>query len=202
MPLPDGAVCTLDDTNLFSYLCVHGASHFWFRLKWLADLNALLAGAGDAQLEDYYRHAQAHGAGVCAAQAVLLCQIIFARPLPHPLAQELQRDWRVRRLVSFALRNMIDRDAAAAPARGSAEQAKETAYRFLLGRGIPFLAAQARLAMVAPADVLLWQLPRPLWFLYPLIRLPSWLKRRRRGRAARASGGAKHLSSRSTHAVR
>ena len=35
---------TLADEPLYAYLCVHGASSAWFRLKWIADLNALLAG--------------------------------------------------------------------------------------------------------------------------------------------------------------
>ncbi len=34
---------TLGEEAMFSYLCVHGALHGWFRLKWLADLSALLA---------------------------------------------------------------------------------------------------------------------------------------------------------------
>src|SRR5271169_798652 len=33
---------TLPDEELFLYLCVHGSVHMWFRLKWLADIAALL----------------------------------------------------------------------------------------------------------------------------------------------------------------
>src|SRR6266516_2650317 len=33
---------TLSDEELFLYLCVHGSVHMWFRLKWLADIAALL----------------------------------------------------------------------------------------------------------------------------------------------------------------
>jgi hypothetical protein len=35
---------TLGNEDLFAYLCMHGALHWWNRLKWLADVNALLAG--------------------------------------------------------------------------------------------------------------------------------------------------------------
>ena len=35
----------------FAYLCVHGASHAWSRLKWLADLGALRTGAETAKAE-------------------------------------------------------------------------------------------------------------------------------------------------------
>src|SRR5262249_30380784 len=32
---------TLGEEDLFAYLCMHGALHWWYRLKWLADINAL-----------------------------------------------------------------------------------------------------------------------------------------------------------------
>ena len=33
---------TFGEDDLFAYLCAHGAFHCWFRLKWLADIGALL----------------------------------------------------------------------------------------------------------------------------------------------------------------
>ena len=39
LPVP-----TLADDELFAYLCVHGASSAWFRLKWITDLAAMLHG--------------------------------------------------------------------------------------------------------------------------------------------------------------
>ena len=36
-----GTVRTFEDSDLFAYLCVHGAGHLWIRLKWLADFHAL-----------------------------------------------------------------------------------------------------------------------------------------------------------------
>src|SRR5689334_3190109 len=69
--LADGIVVrTLAPDDLFAYLCVHGARHAWSRLKWLADLNALLVST-NADIEHLYRHAQRIGAGLCAAQALL-----------------------------------------------------------------------------------------------------------------------------------
>jgi hypothetical protein len=64
---------TLAPDDLFAYLCVHGACHSWSRLKWLADLNALLVST-HADIEHVYRYAQRIGAGACAAQALLLCE--------------------------------------------------------------------------------------------------------------------------------
>lgn len=170
-----GALRTLNDPDLFAYLCVHGANHFWFRLKWLADLDALLAGVDDAGLTALYGHAQSHGAGLCAGQALLLCRRLFGRTLPAALHDALMRDRRVRRLEALGLSNLV----AAAPARDAARQAAEMRWRFLLGRGPQFLASQCAIAMTAPADVLRWPLPSALRFVYPLVRLPSWVWRRR-----------------------
>ena len=44
VPMAGGAgLRTLGDKDLFAYLCMHGALHWWNRFKWLADINAVLA---------------------------------------------------------------------------------------------------------------------------------------------------------------
>lgn len=179
VPVAGGTVRTLNDADLFAYLCVHGADHFWFRLKWLADLNALLGTMDAAGLGALYAHAQAHGAGLCAGQALLLCERILGLRLPAVLHDVLVRDRGVRRLVAISLGNMIGANPAAEPVLDAARQAAELRWRFLLGRGTRFLLAQGGIAVTAPADVLRWPLPPALRFVYPLVRLPSWVMRRR-----------------------
>ncbi len=72
--LGDGmCIRTLAQEDLFAYLCVHGAQHAWSRLKWLADLNALIA-ESIALIERLYRHAQPIGAAYCAGQALSALQ--------------------------------------------------------------------------------------------------------------------------------
>ena len=55
---------------------------------------------------------------------------------------------------------------------------RELRYQFLLGRGLRFYVAQIRLVLIGPADIVRLPLPRPLHFIYPLVRLPLWLWRR------------------------
>jgi hypothetical protein len=177
--LPDGTMLrTLQDDDLFAYLCVHGATHAWFRLKWLADLNALVASEDDAALMHRYRHAQACGAGLCAGQALLLCQEVLDRRLPGALEEELRASRRIGALVSIALQAMAAsaREVRADP--GSVMVARGVASQFLLGRGWRFFMTQCRLQLVGIADVVRMPLPAPLHFLYPLLRLPFWLWRR------------------------
>jgi hypothetical protein len=169
------SVRTLARDDLFAYLCVHGAHHAWSRLKWLADLNAFIA-ATDADVVHLHRHAQAKGAGLCSGQALLLCQRLFALPLPENLASELQGTARVRKLYAVAAETIANR----ALGRGGGAPAawRDFWTQFLLGRGWAFFAAQCRTASVGIIDVISLPLPPYLHFLYPLLRLPLWLWRR------------------------
>jgi hypothetical protein len=175
--LSDGAtIHTLGQEDLFAYLCVHGAHHAWSRLKWLADVNALVV--NDADIGRLYRHAQRIGAGLCAGQGLLLCQRLFALNLPDVLADELRANQRVKKLVMIALDAMTAPRAETEADGGVAGVTRIVRTQFLLGQGFAFYAAQIRAAAAGPADVIRFPLPLPLHFLYPLLRLPLWLWRR------------------------
>jgi Uncharacterised nucleotidyltransferase len=89
---------------LFAYLCMHGAIHWWDRLKWLADINALLTVASDKKAERLIRAAEAKGAGRVIGQALLLCQGLFQTPLPASLMATLTKGLIVRWLAATALK--------------------------------------------------------------------------------------------------
>jgi hypothetical protein len=172
--LADGlSLRTLALPDLFAYLCVHGAYHAWSRLKWLADLNALIA-SHHADVTQLYRHAQSRGAGLCAGQALLLCQRLLDLRLPEPLGAEIQHDRRVEKLAAIALQTMTRSQLK----KDIGDVTDNVRMKFLLGQGWPFFAAQCRIALVGVRDVIAVPLPRPLHFLYPLLRLPLWLWRR------------------------
>lgn len=95
------ALPTLRDRELFAYLCVHGASSAWFRLKWITDLAALLHGRSAQRVGELYRTSQELGAGRAAAQALLLAHRIYGTPLDADLQQELERD-RASRWLAYA----------------------------------------------------------------------------------------------------
>jgi hypothetical protein len=185
--LPLGEVRTLADPELFAYLCVHGASHAWFRLKWLADLNAWLSHKTEAEIASLYVYAAAEGVEACAGQALLLRRRLFGAAPPAALAGRLERSWRMRWMTAAAL-------DAVAGAGGEAELESRPfgpfrllPTQFLRGRGLAFAAGQWGLMSESLDDALRYPLPPALRFLYPLMRLPLWvlrLVRRRRGRRA------------------
>ena len=173
------SVRTLAPDDLFAYLCVHGAQHAWSRLKWLADLNALVA-TNAADIEQLYRHAQKIGAGLCAGQALLLCQRLLALNLPVPVADKIQADKRVQRLAAIALAAMTARRTETEADAGFLGVTRSVGTQFLLGQGWRFYAAQCRTASAGTFDVIGLPLPPSLYFLYPILRLPLWLWRRAR----------------------
>jgi hypothetical protein len=98
---------TLTPDPLFAYLCVHGATHGWSRLKWLADVNALLKDSGGAEVERLHRRSVELGGGRSGGQALLLCQALFGRRLPERLEKALRSDSGTRHLVAVALESMV-----------------------------------------------------------------------------------------------
>ncbi len=166
-----GALRTLADADNFAYLCAHGAHHFWARLKWLADLNAFADGH---DLGFLYDHAQRLGAGLCAAQALLLCREFFGLTLPDEVAARASRDPRVARLTAMA-RAEIQRETSAPDTR---RVVRNVVAQFRLGEGWRFALSQAGTSFFGDADVVQAPLPPRLQFLYPLLHLPLWLLRR------------------------
>jgi hypothetical protein len=96
---------TLGPDDLFAYLCVHGSSSAWFRLKWIVDLAAFVRRSGSA-IEHLYRESQIRHAGRAAAQALLLAQRLSLLDLPAALRQRLQADVTNRLLAGVAARQL------------------------------------------------------------------------------------------------
>lgn len=103
---------TLAKEELFAYLCAHGALTAWSRLKWLADLCALLKNDDPAEIERLYRRTQRDFPCRAAAAALLLGHRLLALPLSRELVAELERDGMTRWLVRMALGTMLQGDAA------------------------------------------------------------------------------------------
>ena len=99
---------TFADAELFAYLCVHGASSAWFRLKWVTDLAAFLHRRGAKEIETLYDHSQRLGAGRAAAQALLLAERLYALPLGEGLSTTLRKSAVGRWLARAALADLLN----------------------------------------------------------------------------------------------
>lgn len=93
---------TLARDELFAYLCVHGASSAWFRLKWISDLAGLVHGQSGETIERLYEWSQALGADRAAGQALLLADRLFGTLRDTGLRKSLEGDRPSRRLAGAA----------------------------------------------------------------------------------------------------
>jgi len=154
-----------------------GAMHGWSRLKWLADLAALLAAESSDSVEHLYRRSRALGVGLCSAQALLLCEQLLSVPIPLALLDELRRSRRATWLVRIAIKTMIGGGGRELEARPFAST-RILLAQFVLCGTLPNAIAQLRYRALSVHDHVHTPLPRGLRFLYPVLRAPLWLWRR------------------------
>jgi hypothetical protein len=180
---------TLGEDDLFVYLCVHGALHWWYELRWLSDISALLSAAPGGAAQRLNHAAKVRGAGRPVAQALLLCRNLLQTPLPDPLIKELGESPRVRWLQGTALSAMtVDQDERR-PLDVRFGTTRGSLSALLLGQNWRYRVTELRNLLTNQSDVLAVPLPRRLWFLYPVLRLPFWIWRHasRRSRTATKS---------------
>jgi hypothetical protein len=162
---------TLGEEDLFAYLCMHGAIHWWNRLKWLADVNAILACVSQDGVERLFGAAQARGVGRAAAQAVLLCRRLLGTSLS---IKSLDKSTTLRWLEATALSAMTTGQGEHDPHEVRFGTTRGSLSTVLLSRSRRYQLAELRIQLTSPTDVLTLPLPQPLRFLYPVLRLPLW----------------------------
>ena len=168
---------TLGDEDLFAYLCMHGARHWWNRLKWLADVNALLASKPEGSIERLVRAAEVRGTGRAAAQALLLCRRLLGATLPAQLTATLCKSATVRWLEATALQAMTTGHGEQDPHEARFGTTRGSLSTFLLNRSWRYRLKELNLHLNNQTDMLTMPLPERLRFLYPLLRLPLWVWR-------------------------
>ncbi|RMB25716.1 putative nucleotidyltransferase-like protein [Sphingomonas sp. PP-F2F-G114-C0414] len=172
---PGAAVPTLATDALFAYICNHGAAHMWARLRWLADVAALLAREPDGG-DRLWHAAVARRQGRAAASAILLARRYFGTPVPPAFAAP----------VSLRLRLLVALSRRVIEAGGGTTELARTHWR-----GWAEMTGKL-LVVSSPGDLGGWcvrllfsasdaEAERSrFWFvLHPLQRIPKLLKRRR-----------------------
>jgi hypothetical protein len=168
---------TLGDEDLFAYLCMHGARHWWNRLKWLADVNALLASTPEDRIGRLVRAAEARGTGRAAALALLLCRRLLGATLPAQLTATLGKSVAVRWLEATALRAMTTGHGEQDPRKARFGTTRGSISTFLLSGSWRYGLKELNLHLNNQTDMLTMPLPERLRFLYPFLRLPLWVLR-------------------------
>lgn len=172
---PGRSVRVLDDPTLFLYLCTHGAAHGWARLKWLADVAALLHSSPDGG-RALWSHAAGNGGVIAAGSAILLTQELFA--LTPPPGFRAPRGVRIAVLLWLARRILRAgggaRELETTPWRGWAEMLA----KMLVAAGWRERLAVLRRIVLSGEDIALVPLPKEFMWLYPVLRVPLLVRRR------------------------
>lgn len=176
VPVGGGTLTTLAPEPLFAFLCVHGAQHSWFRLRWAADIAAVLAPLDAVEIERLRDRAMVLGAGRSPDVALLLCHQLFGVILPEPMLRSLEADRTVRALVRNALWCLGHADGGKALSLHPLGIRSRLA-RYFTAPGLSFAWREFRLSLVSIDDRLRVVLPDRLAFLYPLLRVPLWVRR-------------------------
>ncbi len=172
---PGIALPLLSREELLLDLCTHGAGHAWFRMKWIADVNALLREPGADGQASLLHAARRHGLERPVLQALYLCRALFDLPLA---CEAVALPSPVQRLLHIAAGALLQEDVTAPTATSDFVPKHQTLSHMLLRADWRYRLEELRLNMASPSD---WQqvsLPAGMQFVYPVLRLPLWLKRR------------------------
>jgi len=167
-------VPTMSDALLFPYLFAHGAHDGWFRLKWLADVAALLSSEGPGGAEARYRESKALGVGRCAAQALLLAHELLALPLTPDFVRELRRSPVHRMLVRVAMAAMAGKYEAVEHEGAKRAMVPVRVTSLMLRRGAGYKWRELGSLATNPVDRAKGRLPPALSFLYPVLGGVRW----------------------------
>jgi Uncharacterised nucleotidyltransferase len=170
--------------DLFAYLCAHGASHSWFRLKWLADVGALLAQRPPSEAERLWRAAEARNVGAPVAQAILLCHRVLGTDVPDPLIASLRAGLRVRWLERTAMMAITAAPPDVERPNMHLGVKRESLAQILLLPSWRYSLAELRTLLVTPEDIKQLGPGQRISLAYLLVRFWRWVWRRIRGSTA------------------
>lgn len=164
--LRPGALRGFTDEELLLVLCVHGSKHGWSSLGWLVDVAELLALESRIDWERFCDRARAIGCSRRVGVGLWLAAELLGAPLA-PAARAMAERSDVRRLAATLM-----------PAILAAEPDSPGVLRGLR-LGLAMVERPEKRIGVVFRTVCLpslvewtrWPLPRPLFFMYPVLRM-------------------------------
>jgi Uncharacterised nucleotidyltransferase len=162
---------TMSPEDLLIYLCAHGAKHGWEYLGWVADVAWLVHRRGEWDWDAVVERARGWGCRRVLFVGLLLARDLLHAELAEPIEVRLRADATALRLAASVRANL-----AAGVEFGKLGQ---LLFYIRLRTGVGDRLHTLYHALAAPnvADWDSLRLPRPLHFLYPLVRIGRLLRR-------------------------
>jgi len=161
-------------SRLLLYLCVHGALDGWLRLKWLADIGALLRTMTTQQLARTAEAAAQQQALPELSAACFLCQDMLGDgdSFPMPAGCLDRSDKRVARIVDFGKRLMTSNQYR--PVREQISSAQWFLNEFRLHSSWNYRLDLIQRSLFRPRVWRKFNLPDALFPLYALLSPLEW----------------------------
>ena len=163
---------TLDTKILLLYLCNHGASHMWERLEWIVDIDRLIQSEESAlNWDEILKLASTLQSKTSFLLGLGLAKELFHTPLPSEIQSKLD-SVHIRKLVAFIL-TTLNSDLISQDHTSHEKNLKVFQFHLSLqdslSSKIHFIFQT--LFTYSSGDVMMVNLPRPLFFLYYPLRI-------------------------------
>jgi Uncharacterised nucleotidyltransferase len=178
IPVGGASFNTLADEELFLYLCVHGSVHVWFRLKWLADVAALLQRLRPEDVDRIASRAQTLGLNRPFRVALILAHGLMASPVPSDVLAKARADRATRKLVLAGCRALNWNGLPREPSDTPWFNTWLSWHAFRLKPELRYRLRELQGQMCSPEDWARVRLPEQLFFLYLPLRPLSWIMRK------------------------
>lgn len=156
---------SLSPENLLIYLCLHGTKHLWFRLKWILDIHLWLVKYHE-QVDGYQllELLKKNGVESAVLQGIFLSHRLFHSPLPSGIHTGLIFELKLSKTIDKRLKS-LDTDSPIHP-----RIYFRTQDILFIKKGIKHRIKCLLPLVYSPIDWQVFALPRPLFFLYPVLR--------------------------------
>ncbi len=160
--------------DIFVYLCVHAATSFWNRLKWLADIRALLAGLDVGEIARLQAHSEGLATGRCTALGLILCHRLWDQALPTEILEQRAHD------TQLAVLEKASMDRLRGPERGPSAIGNSLDRRHLVHlRDDPAYRRSQAAEFIYDNELLEeYRIPKALRFLYLPLRIMMFVQRK------------------------
>lgn len=180
MTLNNATVKSLATEDLLLSLCVHGSKHLWERLAWICDVAQIMKSQEVIDWDTLFQRAEATGSARMLLLGLSLANNLLDAPLPAQAQSRVESDSVVPGLVSEVSRRLFASGEPMAITIGQSFRFNWAVRSDLSSR----LRYCRLLLQPTDADIETLPLPRPLSFVYYLMRPFGLLKRDRSRREA------------------
>ena len=165
-------VKTMSVQYLLLYLCAHGAYHMWERVEWVVDIDRLLTAHTDLDWKSLLQKAKNTRSETTLLLGLVLTNYLLGTPIPTEINHSIEQNSVVKKLLNQSIQGIKDRSLY----RDFTSNSKNyEMFRFNLalqdGRAAKLSFLMQTLFHWSDRDVMVINLPRPLFFLYFPIRI-------------------------------